>query len=185
MNTLRESVSSFNSINHGRVIRNGESYVQTESYIREVIESSLTEYSAITETNQRARLIRDNIDFMLRRYHGYCIKDRIGAHYRQVGLRHSDPTDFEHVIPASVIRDLLIYKRISINEAMNPPTCILHRDQHKLLAEQGLASKSHDIWNFWTRYKGLDLELATHDNTKIDKTTWNLGDHYEYFNVSA
>jgi hypothetical protein len=179
--TLQESVSTFNRINHGRVVRNGESYVQTEQYIHKRIDDALDEYDDITETNQRARLIRDNIDFLLRRYHGYCVKDRIGAHYRQLGLKHDDITDFEHVLPAAVVRDLLLFKRISIEQAMNPPTCILHRDKHKLLAEIGLASKTPDIWNFWNRYADLDIQVQTHDNTKIDMETWNLGTHYDYF----
>lgn len=182
---LQESVSTFRPINHGRVIRNGESYVQAERFIRARLEEAVTEYSTITETNQTARLLRDQIDFLLRRYHNYCIKDRIGAHYRQAGLKHDDPTDFEHVLPASVVRDLLIFGRITVEQAMNPPTCQLHRSQHQALAEAGMASKTPDIWNFWSRYAALDIEIITHDNTKIDTDQWNLGDHYKYFNVTV
>ena len=83
------------------------------------------------------------------------------------------------------MRDLLLFGRISIEQAMNPPTCLLHREQHQKLAETGMASKTPDIWNFWSRYSDLDIEITTHDNTKIDLNQWNLGDHYEYFNVTA
>lgn len=178
---LQESVSTFRPINHGRVVRNGESYVQTERFVRARLEEAVKEYSTITETNQTARLIRDNIDFLLRRYHGYCVKDRIGAHYRQKDLKHDDPKDFEHVIPAAIVRDLLIFGRITVTQAMNPPTCLLHRTQHQALAEAGMASKTPDIWNFWNRYKNLDIEVVTHDNTPVDLNTWDLGKHYEYF----
>ena len=182
---LQESVSSFTRINHGRVIRNGESYVQAKQYIHKRVEDALDEYSDITETNQRARLIRDNIDFLLRRYHNYYIKDRIGGHYRQKDLKHDDPKDFEHVLPAAIVRDLLLFGRISIEQAMNPPTCVLHREQHVALAAAGFASKTPDIWNFWQRYADLNIVIVTHDNQEIDTNSWNLGDHYRHFNIDA
>jgi hypothetical protein len=123
------------------------------------------------------------IDFLLRRYHGYAIKENIGAHYYETGLAHGTRTDFEHVIPAAVVRDLLLFDRMTIDEVLNVPTCRLSAAQHKKLNSTKLGSTTPDIYNFWQRYKDLDITVETHDGTPVDMATWNLGTHYQYFQI--
>jgi hypothetical protein len=120
---------------------------------------------------------------LLRRYHGYAIKERIRAHYRDASLRPTDKTDFEHVIPAAMLTALLIQGKINIELAMNPPTCLLRKKHHALLKKQGLANKTPDVWNFWQRYSMLGIRIETHTGDPVDTSTWNLGTHVTYFKV--
>ena len=114
---LKQAVESFEEINYRQVMveRNDASYRITEDFIRLEVERYVDMYRNLTTLDQRARLIRDAIDLLLRRGHGYCIEGSIGSHYRQVGV-DVDNCIFEHMIPQSRIRDLLIQDRISINQ---------------------------------------------------------------------
>ena len=123
----------------------------------------------------------DVMDYLLRRDHVYSIKENIGAHYYEKGLAHDTKTDFEHVVPASVARDLLLYDRLTVDEALNIPTCRLSASKHEILNSTKLVSTTPDIYWFWQRYEGLSIAVETHDGIPVDMTTWNLETHYEYF----
>ena len=138
-------------------------------------------YKKVKSANQTARLLRDTIDFFLRRYHNYCIKEKIGAHYVEVGLKHTDKKEFEHVMPASLARDLIIHNVLTIDEALHIPTCILSKKNHAILNSTNLGSTTPDIYWFWQRYKSLNINIKTHDGTIVDVNTWNLQTHYNYF----
>jgi hypothetical protein len=180
---LSERLKGFKPIKYTRVTRDGASYAQTEVFVRRALRLCLWTYKRLESANQTARLLRDVIDFVLRRYHGYCIKEKLGAHYREVGLKPNDKVDFEHVLPAALARDLLIHDRISIDEALNVPTCMISRKKHKKLNSKKLASTTPDPYNFWTRYEILNIKIETHDSTEVDMATWNLDSHYQYFKV--
>lgn len=181
LTTLESNVKGFVHPDYGRVSRDGQAYVATEKFVRRGLRLCLALYSKVERLDQTARLLRDAIDFLLRRYHSYAIKERIKAHYRDASLTVADKTDFEHVIPAALLAALLIQGKISIDLAMNPPTCLLKKKHHALLKKQGLANRTPDIWWFWKRYDMLGIKLETHDGTAVDMSTWNLGTHYEYF----
>ena len=180
---LSERLKGFKPIKYTRVTRDGASYAQTEVFVRRALRLCLWTYKRLESANQTARLLRDVIDFVLRRYHGYCIKEKLGAHYREVGLKPNDKVDFEHVLPAALARDLLIHDRITISEALNIPTCMISRKNHKKLNSKKLASTTPDPYNFWARYKILNIKIETHDSTTVDMATWNLDSHYQYFKV--
>lgn len=180
---LEENVQGFVHPDYGRVVRDGQAYVATDRFVRRGLKICLTLYRRLERLDQTARLLRDAIDFLLRRYHGYAIKERIKAHYRDVSLKPTDKTDFEHVIPAALLAALLIQNKISIDLAMNPPTCLLKKKHHGLLKKQGLGNKTPDIWWFWQRYEMLGIKLETHHGDAVDPKTWNLGTHCTYFNI--
>ena len=105
MQTLIERIDGFVPVVHTRVTRNDDAYRETESYERETIERLLPMLTGAAH-EQRQRLIRDDIDNALRRFHEYCIEDGpSGAHYKEVG---ATDTDFEHIVPNKIIRGLLI-----------------------------------------------------------------------------
>jgi hypothetical protein len=178
-----ERIKGFTQTKLTPVKRTGLSYDQTHKFAVRVLKICLFVYRRLQASDQTARLIRDTIEFVLRRYHGYCIKENFGGHYREVGLKLGEKTDFEHVIPAAIARDLLIYDHITINEALNIPTCIISRKKHKLLNKK-LASTTPDIDYFWTRYKSLNIKIETHDGVVVNQATWNIDQHYKHFNIT-
>jgi len=180
---LQERIGKFRQIKYTRVVRDGQSYAQTEAFVRRVLKICMWTYQRLQSANQTARLLRDLIDFVLRRYHGYCIKEKIGAHYREVGITSKDKTDFEHVIPAAIARDMLLHGYMTVDEALNIPTCIVRRKNHKLLNSTKLASTTPDVFLFWERYKILNIQVETHQGDLVDMAQWNLETHYRYFKV--
>jgi hypothetical protein len=179
---VNETTKGFVQTNQKNVIRNGESYEQTRIFTIRVIKIALFTYRRLDKANMTARLLRDLIDWMLRRYHGYCIKENIGAHYREVGATKKQ-CDFEHVVPASLARDLLIHGRITIEQAMNIPTCLLRKTKHKKLNSTKLSKTTPDIAYFWLRYKDLKVKIETHKGDPVNLDTWTLADHYNYFGI--
>jgi len=129
--------------------------------------------------------VRDGIDLYLRRYQSYTIEFQIGSHYRQCGVDKND-CDFEHVIPQAKIRDMLIQGKLTIAQAMNPPTCLLHHEHHKSLKKTGWASKTPSLWNFFDRYTAIfDATYETAYGQLIENPhDWTLEKHYEYFNIT-
>jgi hypothetical protein len=166
---------------HPRVKRSGASYQQTEDFIKKELERHVLAYTKLESHDQTARLIRDEIDDLLRRYHGYCIQENQGAHYREVGLREGTPTEFEHVIPAKVARDALLTARMTLDDALNIPTCVLSRTKHRELNSTNLGKTTPDPYWFWRRYQGLGIKIETRDGKPVDLNTWNIDDHYDYF----
>ena len=162
--------------------RNAEAYDTTAKYVKESIATLREKYNQTQNNQQRQRLIRDDIDNALRRYHEYCIQQRDGmkAHYHEVGA--DDDCDFEHLIPASRIRDLLLRNVITIEQALNAPTVRLSRAKHHALKDAGWASKTPDMWLPFKRYTNVfEATYQTYDGTSVDPETWTLEKHYEYF----
>lgn len=184
---LQESVRGFQPPGYGRVQRSGESYRATEEYVRREVAEAVARYRDIERLDQSARLLRDKIESALRRYHGYAIKERIRAHYQDSTIQSHEKKGivFEHVIPVRYLVALLLQDRITVSYAMNPPTCLLRKAQDTMLERLGLGERTPDIWNFWQRYRDLDIDIVTHDGTAVDQNTWNLGDHYQYFKVGG
>jgi hypothetical protein len=79
---------------------------------------------------------------------------------------------------------MLLYDRLTIDEALNIPTCKLSKSKHKKLNSTKLGSTTPDIWDFWARYRNnLTVKIETHDGTPVDLKTWDLNKHYEYFKL--
>jgi hypothetical protein len=183
MKTLMERVGGFAQKKPTPVKRGGASYDATYNFCKSEIERLVKQYSALKVEDQTARLIRDMIDVLLRRYHGYSIKENFGAHYREQGLAAGVKVEFEHVIPAAVARDLLLVGRLTVDEALNIPTCKLSAANHRQLNSTRLVSTTPNIYWFWQRYQSLDITVETHDGTAVDTAAWNLDTHYQYFQI--
>lgn len=181
MQTLRERVEGFAAVNYGRVVRDGHAYSDTARWARDDLSRLVKVYRDQDRVSQYTRLIRDDIDQTLRRFQNYCIEERIGGHYRQLGMQPGDHKEFEHVIPLKIMRDLLINDLISVDQALQSPTCVISRHNHALLAQQGLASRTPSNWNFFHRYRSLEIEIETHDAVMINLDTWDLEQHYQKF----
>lgn len=178
---LKEAIENFRPPVYVRTKRSPESYRATETYVQKKLAVLAEEYKATRNDEQTARLIRDDIDNALRRYHQYCIKENIGAHYVEVGLEGNGI--FEHMIPASTVRDMLIAGIITPQQACNVPTCKLSKQRDDMLRENGWVSKTPDIYNFWKRYEYC-FETAnvftTWDGHEVD-TAMTLDDHFARF----
>jgi hypothetical protein len=164
-----------------RVTRSGESYQQTYDYFYPQLSELVARYKAHGVHDQTARLIRDDFEKALRRYHEYCIEQNQGAHYIEVGLDSKTKTEFEHVIPVKVVRDAVFCDRMTIDQALNMPSCKLSKVKHDQLANLGLAKESECPYYFWRRYKALGIKIATRSGDPVNLDTWNLDTHYEYF----
>ena len=178
---LQEALENFAQPVYTRTKRSPESYAATAAYVTANLERLVDLYRNTKNDEQTYRLIRDDIDNALRRYHQYCIKENIDAHYVERGLEGNGI--FEHMVPASTIRDLLIARTITPEQACNMPTCRLSKDKDDALREAGWASKTLDIYNFWKRYKdSFDVEgvFVTYDGVQVN-TDMTLDDHFERF----
>jgi hypothetical protein len=179
---LQESLDSFIAPVYGKTSRTPETYRTVASRCRENLARLVNEYRSVENDQQLLREIRNDIDYYLRRYHEYCIEQRdgMGAHYHEIGA--DDETDFEHLIPAARIRDLLIAGKISVEQALNAPTVVLSRAKHRALKDAGWASKTPDMWKPFRRYSQVfEAQYQTHDGTPVDPENWTLEDHYRYF----
>jgi hypothetical protein len=177
---LKEAIENFRPPVYVRTKRSPETYRATETYVQKKLISLVEEYKSTRNDEQTARLIRDDIDNSLRRYHEYCIKQNFGGHYIEVG---AEETDFEHMIPASTVRDMLIAGIITPKQACNVPTCKLSKDKHVKLGESGWGSKTPDSFNFWKRYQycfETQDVFTTWDGHKVD-TSMTLEDHFNLF----
>ena len=183
---LKEAVEGFEEINYRQVMveRNEDAYRITEEFIASEVKRYVEMYRNLTTLDQRARLIRDMIDLLLRRSHGYCIEGSIGSHYRQVGV-DVDNCIFEHMIPQSRIRDLLIQDRVSIKQAMNPPTCLISKENDALLSKSGFNNKTPSYWHFFDRYTNVfTASYETFNGQPITNPhEWTLGEHYKFFGI--
>lgn len=184
MSTLQELVEGFVPVTYSRVTRGDQAYKETYELTVKELERLVTEYKKIKAVGQTARLIRDAIDHWVRRYHGYAIEGSIGAHYTEVGVDKANCI-FEHVIPAAKVRDMLLQGRLTVKQALNTPTCLISKRNDEILREEGHVSSSPDYWNFFKRYSVFDeAKFITYNGQVIDDIdTWNLGDHYKFFQV--
>jgi hypothetical protein len=186
LDTLKEAVEQFEEINYRQVMvtRNQDAYDITNDFVETEVMRLVGMYRGLSTLDQRARLIRDGIDLYLRRGHKYTIEGSIGSHYREVGV-DLENCIFEHMIPQSRIRDLLIQDRISIKQAMNPPTCLINKENDALLSKSGFNNKTPSYWHFFDRYTGVfTANYETFNGQAIvDPHAWNLGEHYKFFGV--
>ena len=179
---LKESLDNFIAPIYGKTQRTPDTYRTVASHCSKHIARLVEEYHAVANDQQLLREIRNDIDYYLRRYHEYCIQQRDGmkAHYHEIGA--DDKCDFEHLIPAARIRDLLLANAISVEQALNAPTVRLSRSKHHALKDAGWASKTPNMWLPFERYTNVfTATYQTHDGTVIDPKTWTLEQHYNYF----
>ena len=179
---LQESLKKFIAPVYSKTKRSTETYKTVAKRCSDKITELVDEYLAFENDQQMLREIRNDIDYYLRRYHEYCIEQRDGmkAHYHEVGA--DDECDFEHLIPASRIRDLLLARAITVEQALNAPTVRLSRAKHMALKDAGWASKTPNMWLPFERYTNVfEAKYITHDGVKIDPLTWTLENHYNYF----
>jgi len=179
---LKESLDKFTAPVYGKTRRTPDTYRTVANYCRRNLVRLVTEYHAVENDQQLLREIRNDIDTYLRRYHEYCIQQRDGmkAHYHEVAA--DEDCDFEHLIPAARIRNLLLVSAISVEQALNAPTVRLSRSKHAALKDAGWASNTPDMWLPFRRYTQVfDATYETHDGTAIDPDTWTLQQHFDYF----
>jgi hypothetical protein len=189
MLTLQENMQNMRGKKYVNVKRNDKAYEQALSTTTEELERLLDLYrNTVIEDDMRARLLRDSIDHWIRRYHKYAIQGKIKSHYHQRGVSLSaKDCIFEHVIPASTIRDKLIAGELSINQALNVPTCRVSRRVDSLLRQKGLHDSTPDGWFFFKRYKiALDtIEIETYNGQSVkDLEAWTLQNHFDFFGVA-
>jgi hypothetical protein len=180
--TLQESLEQFTAPVYGKTQRSPATYRTVATHCNNHLGRLVDEYRAVKNDQQLLREIRNDIDYYLRRYHEYCIKqrDNMGAHYHEVGA--DEDTDFEHLIPAARIRDLLLAGVITVEQALNTPTVKLSRAKHAQLKDAGWASHTPDMWLPFRRYTQVfAASFETHDGTTIDPETWTLEKHFDYF----
>lgn len=188
MPTLQENMQNMRGKKYVNVKRNDKAYEQALSTTNEELERLLDLYrNTVIEDDMRARLLRDSIDHWIRRYHKYAIQGKIKSHYHQRGVSLSaKDCIFEHVIPASTIRDKLIAGELSINQALNVPTCRVSRSVDSLLRQKGLHDSTPDAWFFFKRYKIAlaDITIDTYNGQPVvDLDKWTLQDHFNFFGV--
>jgi hypothetical protein len=179
---LKESLDNFTAPNYGKTVRTSATYQTVAEYRTRNLLRLIQEYHEVKNDQQLLRELRNDIDYNLRRYHEYCIKQRDGmlAHYHEVGA--DEDCDFEHLIPAARIRDLLLANIITVQQALNAPTVRLSRLKHSQLKDAGWASHTPDMWLPFKRYSNVfAAEFITHDGTVVDPNTWTLEQHFSYF----
>ena len=109
------------------------------------------------------------------------IKENFGAHYVEVGIEGNGI--FEHMVPNSTVRDLLLAGVITPTQACNMPTARISVEKDTLLREKGWASRTPNIYNFWQRYQycfDTVNMFVTHDGAPVD-TTMTLEEHFNIF----
>ena len=179
---LKENLDRFVPVVYSRTHRTAETYQTVARRCRRNLIRLAEEYNQVVNNAQELREIRIEMDDALRRYHEYCIQERDGmlAHYHEIGA--DEDCDFEHLIPAKILRDLLLGNVITIDQALNAPTVRLSRAKHVALKDAGWASKTPSMWLPFERYTNVfEATYQTHDGTEIDPLTWTLEKHYNYF----
>ena len=179
---LKEALDQFTAPVYGKLQRNTASYLTMKTYCGSNLERLVQEYSTIRNDQLLLQQIRKDIDMYLRRYHKYCIEERDGmqAHYHEVGA--DADCDFEHLIPAKRIMDLLLARIITVDQALNAPTVRLSRAKHSALKDAGWESSTPDMWRPFRRYSQVfDAQYQTYDGTPVDTEIWTLQRHFDYF----
>ena len=184
MTDLKTLVEGYQHKNYKRVQRNELAYQQTTELITHELTRLVAMYNEQFTENQTARLIRDYIDFNIRRHQKYCIEDAIGSHYIQEGVNVAECIS-EHVMPLGSVRNMLIQGRLTITQALNTPMCLIKKSSDDKLRNSGLVSTSPDPWYFFQRYSVLNSNFSTYNGQAIvSQDTWSLSDHYTFFGIS-
>lgn len=179
-----EDIDDFVPPKRKNVVRNAQAYNETEALTIRKIENALEEIRGIFEDNQTHRLLRDEIEYWLRRYQDYSIEGNFKAHYFEIGVPHNECM-FEHVLPVKEVRELLLGGKISIKQALNTPTCMLRKDNDRKLTEAGLVKSTPSRRFFFKRYLSLGAEFKTYNGFQIKNLeTWSLRDHYNFFKIT-
>jgi hypothetical protein len=184
MSNLQTLVENFTPVTYSRVQRGDQAYRETMDITVRELSRLVTLYREHQQIGQTARLLRDAIDHWIRRYHGYAIEGSIGSHYVEVGIDRANCI-FEHVIPAAKIRDMLLQGVLTVNQALNAPTCLISKRNDAILREQGHVSSSPDYYRFFRRYRVFDdAQFVTYNGQPIaDLDSWTLDQHYQYFGI--
>ncbi len=176
-------VESFQESAYTRVTRDTVAYQDTLQLTCNELERLIAMYRQ-GGNPQHLRLLRDSMDHWIRRYHSYTIGGSIGSHYVQIGV---DPKDciFEHIIPASKIRDMMLAGVLTVKQALNAPTCLISKSNDQSLRQAGHVSTSPSYWHFFDRYLVLtNCKFAVYNGTEIkDLHDWTLDKHYKHFGV--
>jgi hypothetical protein len=182
-NNLKTLIEGFGEADYGRVTRNESAYAETTELTVNEINRLVVMYKA-GGGMQHLRLLRDSIDHWIRRYHGYTIGGGIGSHYIQVGVNSRDCI-FEHIIPASKIRDMMLAGVLTVPQALNAPTCLISKTNDDVLRQAGHVSTSPSYWHFFDRYNVLTGNTFSVYNgaTIADTHGWTLDKHYKHFGV--
>lgn len=181
MTPLEESIRNFRQPVYAAIKRGTEKDRATEEYVIANLERLVTLFSTIENDQHTSRMIRDDIDSALRRYHRYCVKERIGAHYFETDM--DEKGVFEHMIPNSTICDMLVHGAITAKQACHMPTCRLSKANDALLVDNGWNSKTPDIYNFWKRYEYcFDVvgKFITWDGAPV-KANMTLDEHFDRY----
>jgi hypothetical protein len=187
MTITKELVESFQPVSYSRVQRGETSYHETYELTVSELDRLVGMYKTLTTAGQTARLLRDSIDHWIRRYHKYAIQGKINSHYHQRGVSLvAKDCIFEHVIPASTVRDKLIAGELTINQALNVPTCRVSRNVDTLLRKKGLHDSTPDGWFFFKRYQIAlsDIDIETYNGQIVKNLdTWTLQNHFDFFGI--
>ncbi len=179
--SLQTLIENYQEADYGRVTRDATAYADTLALTTSEINRLVGMYQE-GGSLQHLRLLRDSIDHWIRRYHNYTIGGSIGSHYIQVGV---DPKDcvFEHIIPASKIRDMMLAGVLTVKQALNAPTCLISKSNDEVLRQSGHVSTSPSYWHFFDRYNVLTQNtFAVYNGQTIaDLHGWTLDKHYEHF----
>jgi hypothetical protein len=189
MSQLKTLIESWESKTKKSVKRDDTAYQQCLETTTTELERLLDLYrNTVFDDDMRARLLRDSIDHHIRRYHKYAIQGKIKSHYNQRGTSlSSEDCIFEHVIPAGQVRDMLIDGVLTINQALNVPTCRVSRENNKNLNDLGLHDFNSTPFYPFRRYKtamGNSTFETYNGQTVIDMDSWSLEDHFKQFNIT-
>lgn len=161
-------------------------YAETYLYLHNEVERLVSVYRDTPSSYQQyRRLLRDGIDANLRRFHEYCIKQNKQfpvPHYIDAdAVEHGKKTVFEHVLPMSIARDLLIDNIFSIDQAFTIPTCTLCKERDKLLKNKGWNNSTPNMYYYWKRYSGsFDVEgvIISREGLAVNFDE-SIEDHFE------
>lgn len=188
---ITESIRNWQQPVYAPVARTVEAYRSIKKHRAEQLIDLREKYHEIDDTAEHnpaylRRSIREDMELLMRKYHKYNIEERLkqpgnskGAHYVEVGATE---TDFEHLIPMGIMRDMYLFGVINVDEILNPPTVLLGKENHQALKDAGWDRNTPDPWLPFQRYSQvLTVRIETVDGLPIDPETWTLADHYEYF----
>jgi len=185
LDLLQESVQGLRAPSYGKVQRTGESYVATARWAVRLIKICVRLYRRLERLDQTARLLRDTIEFAVRRYHTYFYEYQRQTHYRDasIGVNETRGLVIEHVIPIRLLIAGLLQDRVPLSLVLNPPMCVIRKDSDDVLEKSGLGDVTPSVWHFWQRYQALNLTIVTNRNDPVDQSTWDLGTHVKYFSI--
>jgi len=181
-----------------RVKRNPEGNLQTRLFFASKINDLLAEYTQSANDHtvypQKLRLIRDSIDFCLRRAHGYLIDGGFKKHGFPKGGFYFEHTTtkhgwvFEHLIPLSDLRDQLIMRTIEIDEAIYPPMVVLSKESNQRLRPREFSAHNPEPLFPFRRYvkAGIASNFFRFDEVAPELTlqeriaSYRLEDHYSF-----